>query len=209
MYRQKIYVLILCERAKWASASETYICIHLHTYTINAVFFNYLWYGAINDIILTKHRNIKKNLWICEGAERASLENFQNIYIFRSWNTSVYTYTIQFRVLLLVWWYKRQFTDKTLTLKKLYICERAERVSELRTFSHFHIQQLFPSIFCWYLGYFITYFLRSQITSAYTIHAVSFYMYYFGYSTKHVYRRQFIDKTLTLRESMYYASEWR
>ena len=26
-----------------------------YIYTINAVSFNYLWYGAINDIILTKH----------------------------------------------------------------------------------------------------------------------------------------------------------
>ena len=34
-----------------------YICIVIY----NAVSFNYLWYGAINDIILTKHY-IKKNL---------------------------------------------------------------------------------------------------------------------------------------------------
>ena len=42
-----------------ASASETYIFsglkIHLHTYTINAVPFYYLCYGALNNSILTKH----------------------------------------------------------------------------------------------------------------------------------------------------------
>ena len=41
---------IQCTETYIARASETYIFrtqIHLHTYTINAVPFNYLWYGAI------------------------------------------------------------------------------------------------------------------------------------------------------------------
>ena len=58
MYRPKIYILII---ARASEASERlrniylhdskYICIVIY----NAVSFNYLWYGAINDIILTKH----------------------------------------------------------------------------------------------------------------------------------------------------------
>ena len=52
MYRQKIYVLILRERLRNISFHDSkYICIVIY----NAVSFNYLWYGAINDIILTKH----------------------------------------------------------------------------------------------------------------------------------------------------------
>ena len=40
----------ICTYIARASASETYIFrtqIHLHTYTINAVSFNYLWYMAL------------------------------------------------------------------------------------------------------------------------------------------------------------------
>ena len=56
MYRRKLYVI-----ARASEASERLrniysgLKIHLHTYTIIAVSFNYLLYGAINDIILTKH----------------------------------------------------------------------------------------------------------------------------------------------------------
>ena len=55
-----------------ASASEIYVFSdlkrHLHTYTINAVVWHYKWqYDWQNT-------NIEKNLWKCEGAERASLE---------------------------------------------------------------------------------------------------------------------------------------
>ena len=58
MYRQKIYVLILRERAK---ANERLRNIYFHDskyifiVIYNAVSFNYLWYGTINDTILTKH----------------------------------------------------------------------------------------------------------------------------------------------------------
>ena len=44
---------------------------------------------------------------------------------------------MQFLLLLVVWPYKRQYTYKTLTLRKIYEC-----ASELRTFSHFHILKL-------------------------------------------------------------------
>ena len=43
--------------------------------------------------------------------------------------------------------YKRQYTDKTLTLRK----SMNMRASELGNFLHFHsLKLLFPSIFCWY-----------------------------------------------------------
>ena len=48
--------------------------------------------------------------------------------------------------------YKRQYTDKTLTIiKSMYM-----RASELRKFSHFYIlKRLFLSILCWYFRYFV------------------------------------------------------
>ena len=83
---------------------------------------------------------------------------------------------------------------------------RACGASELRNISHFHILKLlFPSIFCWYLWYFVseTYIFRSQITSAlyYTINAVSFY--YLWYGTMYVHKQRYTDKTLTLWKCMY------
>ena len=54
-------------------------------------------------------------------------------------------------VLLVVCRYKWQYTDNTLTLRKIY-----EHASELRKFSHFHILKLlFLSIFCWYFRYVV------------------------------------------------------
>ena len=51
--------------------------------------------------------------------------------------------------------YKRQYTNKTLTLRE-YMIMRARGTSELRKFSHFHIlKRIFPSIFCWYFRYFV------------------------------------------------------
>ena len=51
--------------------------------------------------------------------------------------------------------YKRQYTDKTLTLRKsMYM--QASGASELRVFWHFHILKLlFLSIFCWHFRYFV------------------------------------------------------
>ena len=53
-----------------------YICIYNVIYTINAVSFNYLWYGAIYTILYWQDTKIKKNLWICERAQRPSLNVF-------------------------------------------------------------------------------------------------------------------------------------
>ena len=51
--------------------------------------------------------------------------------------------------------YKRQYTDKTLTLSKC-MCMRASGASELRKCWHFYILKLlFLSIFCRYIRYFV------------------------------------------------------
>ena len=58
------------------------------------------------------------------------------------------------------------------------------RASELRKFPHIHILKLlFPSIFCWYLWYFVseTYFqVSNYICIYYTINAVFFYYLWYG-----------------------------
>ena len=83
----------------------------------------------------------------------------RNIYIFRSQITSAYIIqSMQYTLLLLIVWryvFKRQYTDKTLTLRKsMYM--RASGASELRKFSNFYILKLlFLSIFCWYFRYFV------------------------------------------------------
>ena len=71
-------------------------------------------------------------------------------HIFRSQNTSAYIHN-QCSFLL----YKRQYTDKTLTLgKSMYLW--VSRASEIRKFLHFHIlKMLFLSIFCWCFRYFV------------------------------------------------------
>ena len=52
MYRQKKYMYLYSERLRNIYFHDSkYICIVIY----NAVSFNYLLYGAINDIILTKH----------------------------------------------------------------------------------------------------------------------------------------------------------
>ena len=82
------------------------------------------------------------------------------------------------------------------------------RASELRKFSHFRIKKLlFLSIFCWYTSDTLSrniYIFRTQITSA----SMQFPFYYLWYMA--LYKRQYADRTLTLRKSMYiYASELR
>ena len=76
----------------------------------------------------------------------------------RSHITSAYIHN-QCVSLYYLWYdaiYKRQYTDKALTLGKcMYV--RASEASELRKFSHFHILKLLlPSIFCWYFRYFVS-----------------------------------------------------
>ena len=45
--------------------------------------------------------------------------------------------------------YKRQCTDKTLTFRKMYVYASERSVSELRKFSHFHINN------CHFFQYFV------------------------------------------------------
>ena len=52
---KNVYIYSASERLRNVYFQDSKI--HMHTYTINAVSFNYLWYGAINDIILIKHYN--------------------------------------------------------------------------------------------------------------------------------------------------------
>ena len=109
-----------------------------------------------------------------------------------------------FLLLLMVWRYQRQNTDKTLTLRKIYeyASERAE------TIFAFHIKN----------GYFFQFFVgiytsdtlsqkhiifRSQITSAYIIQC-SFLLLLLVWR---YYKRQYTDKTLTLRKIYDYTSE--
>ena len=101
--------------------------------------------------------------------------------------------------LLMLWRYKRQCTDKTLTLRKMYEYEsaRSERASK---FSHFHILKLlFPSIFCWYFRYFVseTHSLSVILLSNYQL-SLSYHLWYDA-----IYKRHYTDKTLTMRKCMY------
>ena len=82
--------------------------------------------------------------------------------------------------------------------------------SELRKFSHFHILKLlFPSTFCWYIvkiyfkvSNYICIFLHRYIQSM--------QFPFITYGMAQWYKRQYTDKTLRLRESIYmWASELR
>ena len=133
----------------------------------------------INDSIPTKHLHWENVCNISERAERASFNIFafshsntaislnillvlqilcfRKIFNFR-WQHSPYIYNqCSFLLLLMVWCYiiyKRQYTDKTLTLRKC-MCMRASEASELRKFWYFYILKLlFLSIFCRYIRYF-------------------------------------------------------
>ena len=96
----------------------------------------------------------------------------KHIY-FGSQNTFAYIYnqcSSFLLILLMVWRYKRQYTDKTLTVRKIY--------ELIRKFSHFHIlKRQFPSICCWYFRYYALsqkHIFRSQITVAYIYNQCSF-----------------------------------
>ena len=110
-----VHVTYMRERAKRASASDTYrpifsgLKIHLHTYTINAVPFYYLWYGAINDSI-GQNTNIEGKYVNMRASELRFFFAFshsktaisfnililylRNIYFFRSQMTSAYKHTV-------------------------------------------------------------------------------------------------------------------
>ena len=69
----------------------------------------------------------------------------------------------------MVWRYKQQYTDKTLTVRK-YMYMRASGASELRKLSRFYIiKLLFLSIFCRYFRYFV----QMTFLSAYMYRQVS------------------------------------
>ena len=121
----------------------------------------HLWYDAssvASFLVLeagggARPRNVPaKN--ICTYIARASeaSERLRNIYFHDSKYIFIVIYNaVSFNYL----WYgtiNDTYTDKTLTLRKIY-----EYASELRKFSHFHILKLlFPSIFCWYFRYFVS-----------------------------------------------------
>ena len=135
----------------------------------------------INDSIPTKHLHWE-NVWnICERAERASFKNlafshsntaislnnllvlqilcFRNIFNFRCQHSPyIYNHQINAVSFYYSWYgaiYKRQYTDKTLTLRKC-MCMRASEASELRKFRYFYILKLlFLSIFCRYIRGFV------------------------------------------------------
>ena len=96
----------------------------------------------------------------------------RNTFIFRSEIASAYIYIICISLYPL-WYdaiYKRQYIDKTVTLRKcMYM-----RASELRFFWHFHILKLlFPSIFWLVLQILCLrniFNFRCQITSPYTVY---------------------------------------
>ena len=117
--------------------------------------------------------------------EHASeLRKFSDFYILKLLFPSIFCWYFRYFVsetfslyhFIMVWcynYYKRQYTDKALTLRRcIYVHTqnindiinkeksmnmRARGASELRKCSHFHILKLlFPSIFCWYFRYFVS-----------------------------------------------------
>ena len=132
----------------------------------------------INDIIPTKHLHWENVCYICE---RASFKNFafshsntaislnillvlqilcfRNIFNFRCQHSPyIIYYTINAVFFYYSWYgaiYKRQYTSKTLTLRKC-MCMRASEASELRNFWYFYILKLlFLSIICRYIRCFV------------------------------------------------------
>ena len=161
------------------------------------------WYwggGARPPNVPTEKKSCTCNLYA--RASEAS-KRLRNIYI-SGLKIHLHTYAINqcsSLLLLMVWRYKWQYTDKTLTLRKIY-----EYASELRKFSHFYIlKQQFFSICCWYFRYTLSqkHIFRFQITSAYIYNQCSFLLLLM--TLRYIY---YTDKTLTLRKYMYmYASE--
>ena len=172
-YRHKknhihVHVTYMHERAKRASASETYRPI-----------FSHMDYGAINDLVSDKTRNIEKIYDINYASERGKFSHFHILkllfpsilcwyfwylisetYIFSGLKLHLHTHAINAVPCYYLWYgvvYKRQYTDKTLTLRKsMYM--RASGASELRKFSHFYILKLlFLSILCWYFRWLCRY----------------------------------------------------
>ena len=104
MYRQKDSLHVTYNYARANEASERlgniylfrsqntcYICIEM-SYTINVVPFYYLWYGAINDSILT-HTNIEK---IYEYT--SELGNFSHFHIQKLLFLSIFCWSFRYFV---------------------------------------------------------------------------------------------------------------
>ena len=130
------------------------ICIHKNIQCTFLVIY-YLWYDAsslASFLVLgaggggqDPKCSGKKYIYLYCASERSERTPKKHIF---SWLKIHLHSHIQCSILslLIVWHYKQYYTDKTLTLRKIY-----EYASELRKFSHFHILNLlFPSIFCWY-----------------------------------------------------------
>ena len=104
------------------------------------------------------YRQKKKNLltYMRERAPEIHIFSWLKILATSAY-IGLYTLYNQFSslLLLMVWRYKRQYTDKTITLRKSRYM-RASRTSELGNFLHFHILKLpFLSIFCWYFRCYV------------------------------------------------------
>ena len=188
----------------------------------------FLWYGAIYTTLYWQDTKIKRNLWICERAERASLSwHFHNLklllpssfvdmfryflsetFIFRSQITSAYIKTINALSLNITYGMMLYINDSIPT-KHLHwenvwnICERAERASfKNLAFSHSNTaislnNLLVLQILC-FRNIFNFRCQHSPYIYNHQINAVSFYYSWYGA----IYKRQYIDKTLTLRKRM-------
>ena len=82
--------IMYCNLYARASASEAYrpifsgLKIHLHTYTINAVPFCYLWYGAINDSIGQNTLTLRKIYDYVSERGASELGNFSHFHILKT-----------------------------------------------------------------------------------------------------------------------------
>ena len=144
------------------------------------------------------YRQKKKNhVHVIYTRERAPQK-----HIFSGLKIHLHTCSSLFLILLMVWRYKRQYTDKTLTLRKIYDYA-SEPASALRKFSHFHIlKRQFPSICCWYTSDILC--LRNiyfQVSNYICIHIQSMQFPFITYGMAlYIYTTL---KTLTLRKYVY------
>ena len=138
----QIYIYIYCASERLRNIYFQDFKIHLHTYTINAVSFNYLWYGAINDrfwqnTVKTEKKKKSMNMRASGAREFRKCSHFHILklifpsifccyfryfvsetYVVRSHITSAYIHNqCNFPLSLMVWWYI-QYTNKALTLRK-------------------------------------------------------------------------------------------
>ena len=109
----------------------------------------------------------KNHVHVTYMCERAT----QKHYIPVSKHICIHIQSMQFSLFLVLWRYKRQYTNKILTLRRRKNMHmRASGASELRKF---------PSIFCWYFRYFVLdiYIFRSKIIYAYIYNQCRFLLF--------------------------------